>query len=266
MLGLVRSSDGQFDFQDLVSLRTIAELVTGGVRPETIARSLHGLASVAPDAARPLAQLRIVQGHGGALLAELGGALIDPRGQMLLRFDAPESHQPQPAERPLLTLRAGERDWPDTAEGWLQRGAELESQDRFDEAAAAYRAALALRDPFPEAHFNLGNVHREAGRASDASAAYRKAVEQDFSLAQAWYNLADLEEEAGRLGAAAEALRSALASSPGFADAHFNLAHVYERLGRRRDAARHWSEYLRVDHDGPWADQARVRLAACRAG
>src|SRR4030095_6423050 len=41
---LVHPQDGHYDFQDLVSLRTIAELVQAGVRKETIARSLRGLA------------------------------------------------------------------------------------------------------------------------------------------------------------------------------------------------------------------------------
>src|SRR5262249_20354135 len=54
-LSLVRSQDGLYNFQDFVSLRTIGELVQAGVRPETIARSLHGLSSVLPDTDQPLA-------------------------------------------------------------------------------------------------------------------------------------------------------------------------------------------------------------------
>ncbi len=86
-LGLVRSVEGRFDYQDLVSLRAIAELVQQGVRPETIGRSLRGLSSVMADLSRPLAQLRLVAADPHTLLAEFGGVRISPDGQMLLGFD-----------------------------------------------------------------------------------------------------------------------------------------------------------------------------------
>lgn len=70
-LSLVRSQDGCYDFQDLVSLRTIAALVGQGVKPKTIAKSLQALAGVLPDINRPLAQLKIVA-ENRRLLVELG--------------------------------------------------------------------------------------------------------------------------------------------------------------------------------------------------
>src|SRR5690349_4801399 len=47
--GLIHPVDGLYDFQDLVSLRTLAELMERGVRPEIIAKSLQSLASILPQ-------------------------------------------------------------------------------------------------------------------------------------------------------------------------------------------------------------------------
>src|SRR5690606_37773950 len=83
-LSLVRSRDGRYDFRYIVSLRTIADLVSLGVRPEVIASSLHALARVLPGTERPLAQLRLIAAGSGDLLAEIGSGLIGKDGQLRL--------------------------------------------------------------------------------------------------------------------------------------------------------------------------------------
>src|SRR5262249_41583795 len=60
-LGLIRAHEGRYDFQDIVSLGTIVELVQRGVRADVISRSLHDLSALLPDTDRPLSQLRIVE-------------------------------------------------------------------------------------------------------------------------------------------------------------------------------------------------------------
>ena len=79
--GLIRPVEGLYDFQDLVSLRTIAELVERGVRPEIIAKSLQSLASILPEVDRPLSQLKIVAQNPRALHVDLGESLMAPNGQ-----------------------------------------------------------------------------------------------------------------------------------------------------------------------------------------
>src|SRR5262249_2893612 len=86
--GLVRSEAGSYDFQDLVSLRTLVELVNRGVKVSTLAKSLKGLASLLPGTERPLAQLKIVADTPRAILADLGECLIAPDGQLRINFEA----------------------------------------------------------------------------------------------------------------------------------------------------------------------------------
>src|SRR5437867_617433 len=83
---LVRPENGLYDFQDLVSLQTISELIRSGVRPETIAKSLQGLAFVLPGTDRPLAQLKIVVENSKMLLADLGDQRVAPSGQLYFNF------------------------------------------------------------------------------------------------------------------------------------------------------------------------------------
>src|SRR5262245_27599465 len=87
--GLVRSHDGRYDFRDLLSLRTVTNLVARGVNPVVIRKSLAALSSFLPGVDRPLAQLNILVSDSGELVAELEEALLTQSGQLELRFDAP---------------------------------------------------------------------------------------------------------------------------------------------------------------------------------
>jgi len=250
--GLVRSEAGAYDFQDLVSLRTLVDLVNRGVKPATLAKSLRDLASLVPGTDRPLAQLKMVVENSRAILVDLGEYLLAPNGQLSMNFEATLT--------PPGTLV--ELDRPDrTPVEWFEHGQDCEEEERYLYAEDAYRRAIALKPHFPEVYFNLGNVVRALGRLEAAQELYRRAVAQDPSLAAAWYNLADVQEEQGQLREAVASLRAAIHSCSTYADAHFNLALCYERLGQNQEAALHWKTYLKLDPNSPWSEMARGHLA-----
>src|SRR5665213_3034612 len=68
---------------------------------------------------------------------------------------------------------------------------------RLGEAAAAYRRAIALRRDYPEAHCNLGNTLRKAGKIDRAAAAYRLALALRPTYAKAYDGLAGAAVEMG---------------------------------------------------------------------
>ena len=257
-LGLVRSHEGLYDFQDLVSLQTISALVGAGVSAQTIGRSIRKLASVLPGTERPLAQLTIVAEGPRALLAELEDLRMAPDGQLILDFEASGRGEEMPAG-PVPFHAPNE---PLGAEEWFERALAFEIDERLPEAERAYRAALAARPHFAEAQFNLANVLRAQERPDAAEERYRIALEHAPDLAEGWYNLADLLEEAARPVEAIECLRRALEARPDYADAHFNLAYCCEQAGRSCEAATHWQAYLTLDPESEWADLARVHLGA----
>jgi len=54
--------------------------------------------------------------------------------------------------------------------------------------------------------------------------------------------------------------RRALAARPDFLPAAFNLAVLYERMGKNDQAELQWGEYLRIESDQGWKDEARARM------
>jgi len=253
-LGLVSPADGLYDYQDLVSLQTIAALLKEGVQPERIAGSLHSLRAVLPGVDRPLSQLRIIAEHPRSLLLELDGRLRTVTGQMAFDFDGTAGEE----ESSVALQSCAPVDW-------LERGEQFEDQERYAEAEDAYRRAISESpESSAVAWFNLGNVLRALGRTAEAEEAFSTAVDHDSSLAPAYYNLADLQEERGDLEAAIANLQSALRADRDMADAHYNLADCLDRIGRPSEAAKHWRAYLRFDPAGEWADVAKERLALAK--
>ncbi len=253
--GLVQVSGGAYDFQDLVGLRALARLVQAGTSPAAIARGFGQLVRFLPDADRPFAQARLIV-EAEELVAELRGARINARGQLLL--DLERTAGPGKA-LPLAGQRAG------NADAWVARGLACEAQEEWALAERAYRCALAVEEDFAEAHFNLANVLRCQGNSEAAERHYRQSLRYEPGFVFAWYNLAYLLDEQDRLVEAASALRRALAVFPGFADAHFNLALCCQRLGDRQQAIVHWRAYLSLDPDGECAEAAHGHLEALLA-
>lgn len=249
-LGLVRSDANHYDFQDIVSLRVIVELVGRGVRADVISRSLHDLSAILPDTDRPLAQLRIVDEGPRSLLAELGDCLVAPDGQLVLNYESPAE---EPRASRILHAGGG-------ADDWFTRGLRFEESERYDEAAHCYRRALQVEGARAKVHFNLGNVLRELGETGESMRCFEAATRADPGFAEAWYNLADLQDERGSLGEAITSLRAALRARPDYADAHFNLSLCLERAARMDEARAHWRSYQALDGDGEWADPARGRV------
>lgn len=298
-LSLIRSTGGRFDFQDITSLRTIADLIGRGVQPGVIAQSLHGLGCVLPSVQRPLAQLNIVQAQPDLLLAELDEYLVAADGQLFLKFEREgrdtagevleltteqERRAASAAAGAIPTTAARGRPRrlggtnepsaaPDAigdeaanpeaaADAWFDRAEALEEDAQLEDAAAAYRHGLALAPARPAAHFNLGNVLRELEDLPAAAGAYEAALRLDPGLACAWYNLSDVRERLGLLPPALEALQAALRADPLYADAIFNLACLLEQSGAADEAEAAWRRYLQLDPHSDWADTARRRLAA----
>jgi tetratricopeptide (TPR) repeat protein len=274
LAGLVTARDGLYDFQDLVSLRTIAALRRRGVPLRTIQDSLRQLAEVLPGANRPLAQVQLLDAEGGELLAQVGDSLVLASGQHVMDFagltraDDAADRAEDPAglsveraarrsDQPYAFAAPGIAEADTSWEVALDRGLELEEEGRHADAAEAYRQAIALRPFAATAYYNLANALASAGRREAAEEMYRLALAIDPGLEIAWYNLAGVLDAGGRREEAAAALRRAVGASPAFGDARFNLAACLHDLGRPAEAAEHWREYLALDPSSEWSKIAR---------
>ncbi|HEX3917167.1 MAG TPA: sulfotransferase [Caulobacteraceae bacterium] len=99
---------------------------------------------------------------------------------------------------------------------------------RPEEAVGRFEAALALRDDFAPAWFNLGGALEQLGETARAVNAYAKAAELAPGNALAWSNLAWLAARRGDRAAAESYARRALALRPGLPAAILTLAAVDE--------------------------------------
>ncbi len=83
-------------------------------------------------------------------------------------------------------------------------------------------------------------------------------------LASAYFERAEAADRPIDYGNAIESLSRALAKSPDEPIALFNRALACERMFLYTQAIDDWEQYLRADPKGPWAEDARRRLAALK--
>ena len=105
------------------------------------------------------------------------------------------------------------------------------SADEQDRAALDhYRRALALRENYPEVHYNLGNLLLRRGQFDDAILHYQRAIEQRPRMIDAQANLAAACAYAGRFAEAETHYRATLALDPGREQARAGLERVRQLM------------------------------------
>jgi cytochrome c-type biogenesis protein CcmH/NrfG len=141
---------------------------------------------------------------------------------------------------------------PQHAAAYVHLGVNYTAQERFAEAAAAYRHAERLNPDFtllvqqslnliahlqrakeqpydPMVHFALGEIYSNDGRSDRAIEAFEKVVELDPSLPQGWLHLGMNYAAEARYAEALQAYGRVLALEP-----HNVLArHNYDQLFRK---------------------------------
>lgn len=235
----------QFDFVDLVVLRTMRGLMEKGVPVAQIRRVLRSLRRQIGD--RPLTGLN-VYADGRRVVAWDGASRWQPdSGQFLLNFEGGQvvrgAGKVARLERPAVRGRRI------TADEWYDLANELET-DSPAEARAAYLHALEIDPRHIAAHVNLGCLLQADGDLGGAERHYRAAVEAEPANGLAWYNLGVLLEDRERRRDAVACYERAVWAEPEFADAHCNLALLYEELGQKQDAVRHLAIFRRLTRRG----------------
>ncbi|MEE8517275.1 MAG: tetratricopeptide repeat protein [Alphaproteobacteria bacterium] len=133
-----------------------------------------------------------------------------------------------------------------------------ESED-FGDAIAAYRSALASDTNNVEAYNNLGTLFQEIGNFDEAAAAYRSAIGIDPNISEIHSNLGNTLRAQGNLEQAIECHRRALAINPDFTVGHCNLANALAEQGQRGEAIAAYRRALAID---PENAKAHANLAA----
>ena len=142
-------------------------------------------------------------------------------------------------------------------------------QDRLDEAENALQVALNL-DPgdTSDAHRQLGWIYLTERRYDDAAAAFRAALENDAKSAPAWYGLAETYRAHGKYADALRAIREALRLRDDQRDLtlrgqiiHEQIYHFLNRKWSALNGARQPQTVRQVEPDHPTATVANLTNA-----
>jgi tetratricopeptide (TPR) repeat protein len=259
-----------FDFQEVATARRLAQWIASGASPQAIEQRLVELVEVLPSIQRPLDQLSILV-EGKQILLRQGEGLLEPGGQLRFDFDAmePEVENDRQGEPPVLSIVS------QTAETTSSRGfAAVESDELLTEAFAAEdsgdfetavdhcHAILARDGPRADIDFQLGELLYRMEHIVAARERYYAAIELDPDFVEARASLGCVLAETGQAELAIAAFRGALSLHDEYSDVHYNLAHVLDDVGRDVEARHHWSRFLELAPDSPWAAEAILRIEA----
>ncbi|GIX00582.1 MAG: hypothetical protein KatS3mg111_3914 [Pirellulaceae bacterium] len=262
-----------FDFCGLATARQLARWSAGGI---TVASLQQQLTALRQRFGRevPLTELPI-RAEGKRLVLIDGDVTVEANGQMRLPLDleasgdkAPESWESEDAPRAVIPFpRAAIADQvPDgpsqtlDLEAMVDRAMMAEDELELDAALDWYRAALAAHGPRADVCFQLAELLYRMGDLEAARERYFMALELDPNLVEARASLGCVLAEEGQLELAVAAFEGALQQFPQYADVHFHLARTLDDLNEPGRAAEHWSRFLELAPDSPWAQEARQRL------
>ena len=252
--GLIASAD-KYSFAELGQIRKLRDLGAQRLPASSIRESVHALRAVS-GLAETLLQASL-QVHHDRVAFRHSGAVVEPiGGQYVLDFSGIGRHAVAAIRARTLPLGEGDRE----AARLFAEAVRAEESGRREAAQEGYEAVLALAPRHAASAINLGTIHYGRRDYARAEHYYRLAVASDPGYALAFFDLGNVLDELKRLPEAIAAYRGAITLQPHYADAHYNLALALERAGRSRSALAHWTAYLRLDVQGPWADHARAQL------
>ena len=141
----------------------------------------------------------------------------------------------------------------------FEHGIKLSEQELYQEALAAFEAALRHQPDFPEAHNNRGNVLRRLQRYEEALAAYEKAIALRPEFAEAHHNEGIIFAHLGDPENALAAFRRALTLRPDLPQPRFGGALVL-LAQEDLETADAEMEHLWLQHTVPEMHRTYARL------
>lgn len=251
-----------FNFQEVAGARRLAEMVADGVSKSEIEAGLSKLKHFLPGIEQPLVQLEVLVRDRHVVYRDECGLVDSVSGQRILDFDSEPPHSVDDAEEagPLAEQhRHVQTHW--TANNWLDEACRHLEDQQLGAAVEAFRLCLIDEPARPDVHFQLAETLYRLGNLDGALERYHIAVELDHNYLEAWTQLGCLHAEKGELQAALDAFDVALDVHADYPDAHLHKAEILSQMGRHEEAVPHWQTYLKFDKRGPWAENARQRLA-----
>ena len=251
-----------FDFQEVTMAKRLAQWIGSGANPQAIEQRLVELVEVLPDIQRPLDQLSILV-EGKQVLLRSGEGLLEPGGQMRFDFDAEDANETSLRivdHSEMVYSMIDQREQEVEEEPLLDQVFACEDAGDFQTAIDTLHILLGRDGPQADLCFQLGELLYRVGEISAARERYFMAIELDADFVEARCSLGVVLFEEGKFELAIAALRGALTLHEDYPDVHYYLARALDDAAHAVEAEYHWTRFLKLAPDSPWASEARCRL------
>jgi tetratricopeptide (TPR) repeat protein len=124
---------------------------------------------------------------------------------------------------------------PQDANAYMVLGNALARKQRYNEAADAFKSALAINPDLDEANHALGAISFNQKNYDGALVYFKKRLESAPKDSMRLYDLGNVYMQMKQYDKAAGAYNEAIDNSEAFAEAHYNLAVCYIHTGRKAE-------------------------------
>ena len=247
---IVTEKGSFYSFQDLISLKAAAELISGGISLQQVTSSLELIRKKFPQI-KNISELKFFS-QNNMLLMRYNGMSFNPvTGQLQLGFEE---------QKPAIPAKFKEAQEEKGHLFWFEYGLRYDIEGKWQLAAKAYRKALKLNPALADCWNNLATIYYRVGRKKKAIRYYLNALKINPSYKLAYYNLGNIFEELKKYKFAIKMYLKAIELDPNYYDAHYNLALVYDKTHAFAEACHHWEIYFQFDSSSRWAKYARDRM------
>jgi tetratricopeptide (TPR) repeat protein len=143
----------------------------------------------------------------------------------------------------------------------------LESQEKWDEAAAEYKKLLEANPKLPEIHYRLGRIllSKQPPQAEEAKKEFEEELAIDPNSSSAEFMLGDIARQAQQWDAATEHFSRAVKYDPGFEEAYLGLGMALNAARKYSAAVPSLETYVKMQPADP-AGHYQLSIAYARVG
>ncbi len=175
-----------------------------------------------------------------------------------LHLDKEPEAKSVPPEGPGGLLNIAIEQIPPDARKEYETGEKLLNEKKdLDGSVKHYRKAIQLYDKFPEAYLKLGLVYLDQKKFDESQAALQKSTELDPKSPAGYLALGTVYNQGRKYEDAEKVLTQGLELKPDVPEGQYELLRKRDPQG----ALKEFQEYLRLEPNGPMAEQVRTIVA-----
>jgi tetratricopeptide (TPR) repeat protein len=141
---------------------------------------------------------------------------------------------------------------PDFCWSYNSLGNVLMQLSRWEEAAAAYRRVIELNPDFCWSYNSLGNVLMQLSRWEEAAAVYRRTIELNPDFCWSYNSLGEALVKISEWDEAAAAYRRSIVLNPDFCWSYYSLGEILEKQEKWEEAAASYRRSVELKSDSAW--------------